>query len=91
MSDHLLPFDIAPLYAKLIDSGKYGLIPLMAVASPFTIGALNAQRFPEQGISAAKLIVDEGNTALNDLELEMMVIPRIDCEFMKFMRIKYKR
>lgn len=87
--DHLPPLNIAPLYGELIDSGKCGLLPLMAVASPYTIGALNAESFSERVISAANLIMDEGNTALSDDELEMMVILRIDREFMKFMRSKY--
>jgi hypothetical protein len=87
--DHLLPLNVAPLYANLINSGKYGLVSLMAVASPYTIGALNAESFSERVISAANLIMDEGNTAPDDEELEMMVILRIDREFMKFMRSKY--
>ena len=87
--DDLLPLNVAPVYKKLIDSGKYGLIPLMAVASPYTIGALNGESFSERVISAANLVLDEGNTALNDEELEMMVILRIDRKFMQFMRAKY--
>ena len=61
----------------------------MAVASPYTIGALNAESFSERVISAANLIMDEGNTAPDDEELKMMVVLRIDREFMKFMRSKY--
>ena len=89
--DHLLrvPINVAPLYKNLIDSGKYELIPLIADASPNTIGALNAESFSERVISAANLIMDEGNTALAEDELEMMVVLRIAREFIKFMRAKY--
>ena len=87
--DDLLPLNVAPTYKKLIDSGKYGLIPTMAVASTYTIGSLNGESFSERVISAANLVLDEGNTALNDEELEMMVILRIDRKFMQFMRAKY--
>ena len=41
--DDLLPLNIAPLYKKLVVDGKYGLIPLMTVASTYTIGGLNAR------------------------------------------------
>jgi hypothetical protein len=87
--DDLLPLNIAPLYKKLIVDGKYGLIPLMAVASTYTIGGLNAESYVERVISAANLIMDEGNSLLGDVELEMMVVLRIDRKFMEFMRAKY--
>ena len=61
----------------------------MAVASPYTIAAQNAESFSERVISGGNLIMDEGNTALDDAELEMMVVLRLNRKFMKFMRLKY--
>ena len=72
--DDLLPLNIAPLYKKLIVDGKYGLIPLMAVASTYTIGGLNAESYVERVLSAANLIMDEGNSLLGDVEIVMMVV-----------------
>ena len=55
----------------------------------YTIGTLSAEGFTERFISAADLVMDEGNTALADEEFEMMVILRIDRKFVQFMHAKY--
>ena len=68
---------------------EYGLIPRMAVASMYTIAALNAESFVERVISAANMVMDEGSTALSDEELEMLVILRINRKFMEFMRANH--
>ena len=53
--------------------------------------ALGACResFCERVLSAANDVLTEGNTLLDDEELEMLVILRINREFMKFMRANY--
>ena len=40
-------------------------------------------------ISCANNVMDDGNTLLNDEELEQLVVLRMNCEFMQFMRKHY--
>jgi hypothetical protein len=54
------------------------------------IGALMAESFCERVLSAANLVVDEGNTLLNDEEVQMArSILRVNREFMEWMRNNY--
>ena len=54
------------------------------------IGALNAESFCERVLtSCANDVLTEGNTLLSDEELEMLVVLRMNREFMKFMRTHY--
>jgi len=61
----------------------YGFIPLMASFTYGQIGALNAESFCERVLS---LVLTEGNTLLDDAELEMLIILRMNRDFMEFMR-----
>ena len=61
---------------------KYGFLPLMASCSDGEIGALNAESFSERILSNA----NDGNTLLGDEELEMLVVLRMNRDFMEFMR-----
>ena len=93
--DDMLPLDVGPFYMSLLEnshSGKhpnFGFIPLMAISSQYNIGALNAESFCERIISAGNLVMTDGNTLLNDNELEMLILLRINRDFMTFMREKY--
>lgn len=53
------------------------------------IGALNAESFCERALSCANNVMTEGNTLLDDEELEMLVVLRMNRRFMKFMRAHY--
>ena len=64
----------------------YGWIPLLASCTYAQIGALNAESFCERVLSCANLVLTEGNTLLDDAEIEMLVILRMNRDFMEFMR-----
>ena len=53
------------------------------------IGALNAESFCERTLRTAGHVMSEGNTLLDDAELEMLTILRMNREFMEFMRLHY--
>jgi hypothetical protein len=57
----------------------------MASSSSGQIGYLPAESFNERMISAANDIVTEGNTLLDDEEIEMLVLLRMNSDFMEFM------
>ena len=86
----LMPLDVGGIYRKIEASDKdrrlYGLIPLMASSSYGQIGALNAESFCERVLRCAGHVLTEGNTLLLDDELEMLVILRMNRDFMQFMR-----
>ena len=84
----LMPLNVGPLYAKLAkdERVRFGYIPQMAAA---TIGALNAESFCERVLRCAGHVLTEGNTLLGDEELEMLVVLRMNRNFMRFMREKY--
>ena len=88
--DDLMKLDIGPLYKKIEENDKerrlYGFIPLMATCSYGQIGALNAESVCERVLSCANDVMTDGNTVLGDEELEMLVILRMNREFMKYMR-----
>ena len=91
--DPLMPLDMGMLYRKIIKSDAdrriYGFIPDMAASSTGQIGALNAESFCERVLSCANDVLTEGNTLLDDEELEMIVILRMNRKFMQFMRANY--
>ena len=64
-------------------------IPAKASCSKGQLGALNAESFCERVLSCANDVLIEGNTLLSNEELEMLVILRMNCDFMKFMREHY--
>ena len=87
----LVPLDIGKLYksGKLADK-RLGLIPHMASCSKGELGVLNAESFCERVLSQSNCVMTEGNTLLSDEELEMLVILRMNRDFMDFMREHYK-
>jgi hypothetical protein len=88
----LMPLDVGKLYRKIekMDLRRYyGHIPRMASSSIGQIGALNAESFCERSLRCAGHVLDEGNTLLDDAELEMLVVLRMNREFMEFMRTNY--
>ena len=61
----------------------------MAGCSIGQIGALNAESFCERVLSAANLIVTDGNSLLGDEEISMLTIMRMNRDFMEFMRANH--
>ena len=72
--------------ALLIQRGKsvkFGYLPMMAVA---TLGALNAESFCERVLSCVKLVVSDLHLSLKAEEIRMLVMLRMNREFMEYMR-----
>ena len=84
----LMAMNVASLY-KDLDKGQFGHLPAMASCSKGQIGALNAESFCERCLSCANLIITEGNTLMHDDEVMMLVILRMNVDFMEFMRENY--
>lgn len=87
--DHLLPLNIGKLYIKAHQSNKYGYLPLMASSSKGQLGALMAESYCKRVISVGNMISTDRNVVLNDDELEMLVILKMNKDFIKFMRNNY--
>jgi len=91
----LMELDMGVFYRKLIKSDPdrkiYGHIPFMASCSYASIGALNAESFCERVLSAANLVVTDGNTLLSSEEVEMLSVLRINRRFMQIMRSLYAK
>ncbi len=86
----LMGMDISSLYKGLDEGGiQYGYLPAMASCSKGQLGALNAESFCERCLSCANMVVTEGNTLLLDDEVRMLVILRMNVDFMEFMREHY--
>jgi hypothetical protein len=64
-------------------SAKFGYLPMMAVA---TLGALNAESFCERVLSCVKLVVSDLHVRLKAEEIHMLVMLRMNREFMEYMR-----
>ena len=84
----LMCVDIGPLYKSMSDS-KIALMALMASCSVGQLGALNAESFCERVLSCANNVVQTDNTLLDDEEVEMVVVLRMNKSFMEFMRLHY--
>ena len=67
-------------------SAKFGYLPMMVVA---TLGALNAESFCERVLSCVKLVVSDLHVRLKSEEIRMLVILRMNHEFMEYMRATY--
>jgi len=67
-------------------SAKFGYWPMMAVA---TLGALNADSFCERVLSCVKLVVSDLHVSLKAEEIRMLVMLRMNREFMDYMRASY--
>ena len=88
-----MELDMGMLYRKIMKSDPerkvYGLIPLMASCSYASLGALNAESFCERVLSAANLVVTDGNTLLAPEEVEMLSVLRMNRGYMENSRSKY--
>ena len=67
-------------------SAKFGYLPMMAVA---TLGALNAESFCERVLSCVKLVVSDLHVSLKAQEIRMLVMLRMNREFMEYMMVTY--
>ena len=61
----------------------------MASCAKGQIGGLNAESFCERCLSCANLVVTDGNPILLDDEVMMLVVLRMNVDFMEFMRDHY--
>eukprot|EP00173_Palmaria_palmata_P002154 Plantae.Rhodophyta-Palmaria_palmata.ctg23372.p1 GENE.Plantae.Rhodophyta-Palmaria_palmata.ctg23372~~Plantae.Rhodophyta-Palmaria_palmata.ctg23372.p1 ORF type:complete len:173 (+),score=24.69 Plantae.Rhodophyta-Palmaria_palmata.ctg23372:40-519(+) len=87
--EHLLPLNIGCLYTRIEGKDKCGFLPAMARASKCNIEALGAQSFCERIISAGNIVMTEGNTLLSSDELDMLVVLRMNRDFMTWAKNKY--
>ncbi len=67
-------------------SPKFGYLPMMAVAA---LGALNTESFFERVLSCVKLVVSDLHVSLKAEEIRILVMLRMNCEFMEYMRASY--
>ena len=91
---HLMPLDIGTLSQIMVSDPErrlfgIGYIPLMASCSHGQLGALNAESFCERVLSCANDVLTTGNTLLSDDEIEMLVVLRMNRDFMQHMRETY--
>jgi hypothetical protein len=82
----LLQLNPGAAYKRFQKEGAYGWIPSMALCQ---LGAVNAESFCERVFSCAKKVLPEGRTLLSSEELEMVVLLRMNEEFMKYMRVTH--
>jgi hypothetical protein len=54
-----------------------------------TLGALNAESFCERVLSCVKLVVSDLHVSLKAEEIRMLVMLRMNPEFMEYMRASY--
>ena len=67
-------------------SAKFGYLPIKTVA---TLGTLNAESFCERILSCVKLVVSDLHVRLKAEEIRMLVMLRMNREFMEYMRASY--
>ena len=67
-------------------SAKFGYLPMMSVD---TLGVLNAESFCECVLSCVKLVVSDLHVCLKAEEIHMLVMLRMNREFMEYMRASY--
>ena len=82
----LMALDIGPMHKELSISKLFGLLPIMAGYSIGQLGALDAESFCERVLSCANNVVRTDNTLLDDVEVEILVVLRINIAFMELMR-----
>jgi len=91
----LMKLDVGVLYKKLESTDpnrmKYGFLPLMASCSLGQLGALNAESYAERVNSMGKLVLMDANSLLSDKEVSMLVVLRMNEQFMQHMRTHYKK
>ena len=81
--DDFMALDLKPMIddiKKENKAGKFGYLPLMMGCS------VGQESFAERVNSAAKLLVDNKNTALADNLIDQLVVLRMNRSFMEFMR-----
>ena len=81
--------DVLRTEALLIQQGKsakFGYLAMMTVA---TLGALNAESFCERVLSCVKLVVSDLHVSLKPKEIRMLVMLRMNRDFMEYMRASY--
>ena len=67
-------------------SVKFGYLPMMTVA---TLGTLNAESFCECVLSCVRLVVSDLHVRLKAEEIRILVMLRMNHEFMEYMRETY--
>lgn len=82
----LLSVDVGSMVQQLKGTPAFGLIPKLALDSSFNIGTVNAESFCERVLSHANILVGDRNVRLNDEEIEMIVILRMNIKFMAWCR-----
>jgi hypothetical protein len=92
----LLDADMFKVYSDMLrsdslriqkrNSAKFGYLPMMAVA---ILGALNAESFFERFLSCVKLVVSDLHMSLKAEEIRMLVMLRMNREFMEYMGATY--
>ena len=90
----LMQLDMGPLYEKFCTplqglQGEWmqcGLLPFMALAN---FSSDLASSYVERVNSAAKDVMPDGSTLLNDLPLEMFTILRMNADFIDYFESKY--
>ena len=68
------------------DRKSFGYLPYMAKT---WLGRLMAESFSERMLSNAKIVINPGNMRLNPIEMEQLVILRMNRKFMQYMKLKY--
>jgi hypothetical protein len=66
--------------------GKFEYLPMMVVT---TLGSLNSSSFCQFVLSCVKLVVSDFHITLKANEIRMLVILRMNHEFMEYMRGSY--
>ena len=63
----------------------------MATHSRGSIGSLLSSSFAERINSAANIVLTKGNSVLDPVTVDMLVVLRMNRSFMEYMREKYKK
>ncbi len=92
----LLDADMFKVYSDMLRSetlriqqrkpAKFGYLPMMAVA---VLAALNAESFCERVLSCVKLVVSDLHVSLKADDIRMLVMLRMNREFLEYMRASY--
>ena len=81
----IMALNIGHMSKELSISKVFGLLPIMAGCSNGQLGALNAESFCERVLSCANNVVRTDKTLLDDVDVEMLVVLRMNRAFMEFM------
>ncbi|KAJ1449394.1 hypothetical protein M885DRAFT_572808 [Pelagophyceae sp. CCMP2097] len=89
--DHLIHLDIGPIYKRMEQDPKFGLLGIMARASKASLAALPAESFCERIISAGNIVLTKENLRLDPKRTEKMALLRINRRFMQRMRLDFPK